>query len=539
MTELASDQARTAIGDPVPGFHCQTGLDIGDSRPAIVALNYATSRMTDAELAALLGRLRDRMPPGAFVRIAEADMAHPGRRYRAHNASTLPLREVGALCRVIESVGMVPRIVECWRNGTLTTNRELIKLAPIQRSALLDRRFHDPAMRLTSLIVDALVDRYARAVRYTKPEILDGFHEIGPADPRAHLRRVGSVEELQETPNSYVDLPYVQPVAPEWPECVPAQAVERMKVCHIIKTWPLTRTLAPMLARTDDTLVSLAPNAEGTLVWRTCIFREPGYFGLVSAEDRTVKVIDHRYFINSDAGKTVAIPEMAVFFDGNVRYYSHWLGDALLPLFMLRNAGVCGPQAILPGRMPRFVNESLALLGIPLVTLAEGTQWARIERAFWVARNRTPIYCTDDLVKLGGEMRDRAGPGPSGQRILIERQNVRRIVNHDELAHRLAGLGFVSVRLEEMAFADQVRLFAGSECVVGPHGAGLTNVMFCKPGTRVVEIMPDRDHRPHFWAISHACGLPYTLVEAPAVSRAMEMVVDVDTVESVVRRMLG
>ena len=62
-----------------------------------------------------------------------------------------------------------------------------------------------------------------------------------------------------------------------------------------------------------------------------------------------------------------------------------------------------------------------------------------------------------------------------------------------------------------MPLADQVALFHRAECVVGPHGAGLTNLLFCRSGTPVIEI--GTPYRPWacFYEIAHHRGLDYHL----------------------------
>ena len=47
------------------------------------------------------------------------------------------------------------------------------------------------------------------------------------------------------------------------------------------------------------------------------------------------------------------------------------------------------------------------------------------------------------------------------------------------------------VRPETLSVADQVRLFRGAEVIVAPHGAALTNLGFCRPGTQVIELLMD------------------------------------------------
>ncbi|MEJ0048067.1 MAG: glycosyltransferase family 61 protein [Rhodospirillales bacterium] len=82
---------------------------------------------------------------------------------------------------------------------------------------------------------------------------------------------------------------------------------------------------------------------------------------------------------------------------------------------------------------------------------------------------------------------------PSPRRIYIDRRHTgeRPLVNEAELMGALAGLGFVMVRPDMLSLADQVRLFRGAEVIVAPHGAELTNLGFCRPGTQIIELLMD------------------------------------------------
>ena len=48
---------------------------------------------------------------------------------------------------------------------------------------------------------------------------------------------------------------------------------------------------------------------------------------------------------------------------------------------------------------------------------------------------------------------------------------------------------FVPIKLQEPKFTEQVNLFFNADCVVGLHGAGFVNSVFCRPGTRVIELI--------------------------------------------------
>lgn len=74
---------------------------------------------------------------------------------------------------------------------------------------------------------------------------------------------------------------------------------------------------------------------------------------------------------------------------------------------------------------------------------------------------------------------------------------------------RLGSLGFQRYFLEDMSMLEQVQLFYHADTVVGPHGSGLVNLLYCKPGTRVVEIGTPVRPSGLFHRIAHHRGLCY------------------------------
>jgi hypothetical protein len=95
------------------------------------------------------------------------------------------------------------------------------------------------------------------------------------------------------------------------------------------------------------------------------------------------------------------------------------------------------------------------------------------------------------------EPRGCAPPGDQvagGQMIYIYRADTpaRPMRNEDELVERLARrFGVRAFILGTLSLDEQIRLFHASRIVIGPHGAGLGNVVFCKPRTVLYELLPD------------------------------------------------
>ncbi|MEI9864579.1 MAG: glycosyltransferase family 61 protein [Limisphaerales bacterium] len=76
-------------------------------------------------------------------------------------------------------------------------------------------------------------------------------------------------------------------------------------------------------------------------------------------------------------------------------------------------------------------------------------------------------------------------PGQAGWRKLYLTRNQtwsRNVVNEAELIPRLRERGFEIVDCAALNFDEQVKLFAEAACVVGPHGAAFTNILWSPPG---------------------------------------------------------
>lgn len=76
-------------------------------------------------------------------------------------------------------------------------------------------------------------------------------------------------------------------------------------------------------------------------------------------------------------------------------------------------------------------------------------------------------------------------------------------------------LGFESHQCSALSVKGQQALFAHAEVIVAPHGAALTNLVWCGPGTRGVELLPERHRNPCFRDLAAQCGLDYCPILCP------------------------
>jgi len=86
----------------------------------------------------------------------------------------------------------------------------------------------------------------------------------------------------------------------------------------------------------------------------------------------------------------------------------------------------------------------------------------------------------------------------------------RKLVNSAELV--LALKGWETVVLENMTIKEQFKTFAEATHILAAHGAGLVNLLWCRPDTKVIEIQDRRMlHKKVYPLLSHHLGLKHEL----------------------------
>jgi hypothetical protein len=117
----------------------------------------------------------------------------------------------------------------------------------------------------------------------------------------------------------------------------------------------------------------------------------------------------------------------------------------------------------------------------------------------------------------------RAAGGGTGALLYISRNEatMRCLMNEDEIVPGLKDLGFHVMRPATVSLAQQIAAFRDAKVVVAVHGAGLTNIIFCRPGTTLVEIFPEGGvHGSAFLRISSRLGFNYYYVVGKKVANA-------------------
>lgn len=210
--------------------------------------------------------------------------------------------------------------------------------------------------------------------------------------------------------------------------------------------------------------------------------------------------------------------------------HHHWLFEAILPLlaFEIGDAPILVPS----GATERHI-ELLRAFGLR-------NEIERLEGRYTkVGILRVPFIPEARQMDLAHLLRDAVGDlAAEGcpKRIYLSRDDTprRRLVNESEVFGRLAQLGFEKLVMTEHPYREQLRYLANADLIVGVHGAAFSNLFAARPGTAVIEILPQVDFASNTTSLCQAFDLRYTFVSAA--TRGSDVWVKPEVLESVVRR---
>jgi capsular polysaccharide biosynthesis protein len=100
----------------------------------------------------------------------------------------------------------------------------------------------------------------------------------------------------------------------------------------------------------------------------------------------------------------------------------------------------------------------------------------------------------------------------SRRSLALEFPDYRVMQNERNLIRALEAFGFATIEPQNYPIAEQIARFHAARVVVALSGAALFNVVFCKPGTRVVILETDKSNAAAHAALIASLGLEYGVI---------------------------
>ena len=255
-----------------------------------------------------------------------------------------------------------------------------------------------------------------------------------------------------------------------------------------------------------------APPAVVKAIPQGRIYATPSYTAIIDSHNHLVQDVSYQFLAMSRQGDHTdnEVFKTRFFIDpvkykgavfcmlaggGAVHNYGHWLIDVLPRIDLLKKSGLFEEVDwfLVPNYQHDFQKESLSLLGIPAdkVIVAATVNHIQADRIIACSSPRHQGHFPRWAGKfLRDSIPDQTNSFESPPLVYIRRSDsaIRRILNEDELVDALKKYGFVDFELSRLSFYDKINLFRSAEVVISATGAGLSNIVFCREGTKIFEI---------------------------------------------------
>lgn len=209
------------------------------------------------------------------------------------------------------------------------------------------------------------------------------------------------------------------------------------------------------------------------------------------------------------------LPEEPAFLIGSNGNYYHWLLDYLprVPLALSQDPIA---RLIIGDCLAPFEMETLTGLGVRMDQLVRlGRHCVSPYRRLYIpdlgSNNRSPH--PETLRWLRSMFQVKTGRGPRHIWLSRSRASSRRVLNEEYAIESLKPFGFESVVLDGRSVIDQAQIFSSSDIIIGPHGAGFSNIVFAPEGAHIIELAPGMDKPIFFQALSQACGIAHSFIQ--------------------------
>ena len=230
-----------------------------------------------------------------------------------------------------------------------------------------------------------------------------------------------------------------------------------------------------------------------------------------------------------DQSQIVHVPgRVAVIGQAAAHNYFHWLTEVLCRLALLEMQGIEYDYLYVPYDL-HFMQESLKLWGIDsckiigassdlclqadqliVPSLVSNVSFGGVLGACYVQLHLLN-YVKEKLLKAALAHQSSIELAP---KIFISRKDApqRKVINEDAVFALFEQEGFVRYELDKLSVIDQILLFYQADVVVSAQGTGLANIIFCQPGTQIVELLQGLNDCT-FWYLSQDLHLNYTAVQ--------------------------
>lgn len=175
-----------------------------------------------------------------------------------------------------------------------------------------------------------------------------------------------------------------------------------------------------------------------------------------------------------------------------------------------KNAKICYPLL-----NTGFEKQFLEKFGIdPSAVIDTSKNWTtEVRTECLILGNNQRSFCPspEDLFLLRNKFgsSQASSNGKQGRKLYLPRRGKRKVANNTEVQEIMKSYGFEIIEDIARTVDEQIELFKSAAIIVSPHGAALTNLIWCDPGTKVLEFFHEGYTPDYYYYFSKVLNLEY------------------------------
>jgi hypothetical protein len=244
----------------------------------------------------------------------------------------------------------------------------------------------------------------------------------------------------------------------------------------------------------------------GSRVTRSGVVRVGGHF--LSTDYGPYSALRPSYWISP--GRRLHFPAVLPLWSHDWSTYYHWLIDIAPKIASAkRDLGAFAADLVFlyPGKLRSYEVETIEALGVSPSRVIDLRQTGGVTADTIYTMPVPGFYRVHPRLSA---LRSALGvQRPAVRRLYVSRGGRRRIENEDALVAMLGEFGFEFVPDIPRSLNAQIELFAEASHIVSPHGAALSNLIWCSRNTLVLELA-DATYSPgYFGVLADQCDVKY------------------------------
>lgn len=285
----------------------------------------------------------------------------------------------------------------------------------------------------------------------------------------------------------------------------------------------------------------------------------------LSISSSGITLINEKFLLDLDFGTTAGYKDSPIKLErveyplviapwSHLKLFAYFGFVALILAKICRIEEACGKEIWQSAKLcyplfnTSYENQFLQKLGIPEKSIIDTrTKGLKIQaKSVIVANSQTQINRLSpyDIALL----RNRfclPKKDVTKRKIFLARRKTRLITNEAEVRDVLKSFGFEIVEDVARSVDEQISLFQEASVIVAPHGAGLTNLLWCEPGTKVLELFYGGYKKAGYYYICKILGLEYSCIVDDTtlvdhfVNQYHDMTINIDTLKMELYRILN